>query len=427
MKVKFFFSLLFFILSFNLLFGQGKVNPNYHYVKSYTRKDGTFVQGHYRTNPNSTNRDNYSTLGNTNPHTGKPGWVPPDNKSNDNYNGSYPYVNAPQATVNYVPLNDFTPSLSVDKARSKISSSNSPTHSTKHNEYLYNYESGQRIINHYDGKEVFNVKTVSIIKYFKNSTYYYYVPEKNEVAFSKGQAFGQLLNGKYSMILDDGTTILETNFKEGILHGVYIKYDSTGHELSRAIYNDGEMVNYKVVNDSGELVEWLGKPYSPKSVRTFTKNRITTSKEEYISKENFKVITFNDANGKPASEFNVVNGQISGVYKSYHDDGKTISRIGYTTNGEFNGEVKDYDENQSLIALTTYMNGSKNGHFERYAKDGKVIERGSFKNDLLDGKIYFVEPNNHNYYEIIEFELGERQGNYEKRRGNDRANALKSY
>jgi opacity protein-like surface antigen len=44
-----------------------------HYVAGYVRSDGTYVQGHYQTNPNSTTSDNWSTRGNTNPYTGQPG------------------------------------------------------------------------------------------------------------------------------------------------------------------------------------------------------------------------------------------------------------------------------------------------------------------------------------------------------------------
>jgi hypothetical protein len=50
------------------------------HVRATTRKDGTFVPAHERTSPNSTNRDNWSTKGNVNPYTGKPGTVEPDKK-----------------------------------------------------------------------------------------------------------------------------------------------------------------------------------------------------------------------------------------------------------------------------------------------------------------------------------------------------------
>lgn len=47
------------------------------YVNGYTRRDGTYVQPHYRTSPNSTTLDNYSTRGNTNPYTGERGYNDP--------------------------------------------------------------------------------------------------------------------------------------------------------------------------------------------------------------------------------------------------------------------------------------------------------------------------------------------------------------
>lgn len=47
------------------------------WVNGYTRSDGTYVPGHYRSSPNNTKIDNYSTRGNTNPYTGQRGYVEP--------------------------------------------------------------------------------------------------------------------------------------------------------------------------------------------------------------------------------------------------------------------------------------------------------------------------------------------------------------
>lgn len=54
-------------------------NPNSHYVSPYTTQQGTEVQGHYQTNPNQTQRDNYGTRGNVNPYTGAAGTRDPRN------------------------------------------------------------------------------------------------------------------------------------------------------------------------------------------------------------------------------------------------------------------------------------------------------------------------------------------------------------
>ncbi len=46
-------------------------------VRGYFRSSGTYVQPYYRTSPNSTRFDNYSTKGNYNPFTGKKGYISP--------------------------------------------------------------------------------------------------------------------------------------------------------------------------------------------------------------------------------------------------------------------------------------------------------------------------------------------------------------
>lgn len=46
-------------------------------VGGYTKKNGTYVAPHHRTDPNRTQRDNYSSKPNVNPHTGKRGTKEP--------------------------------------------------------------------------------------------------------------------------------------------------------------------------------------------------------------------------------------------------------------------------------------------------------------------------------------------------------------
>lgn len=51
-------------------YGVGSTNSSVRYQSGYTRKDGTYVQGHFKTNNNGTNYDNYSAHGNVNSFTG---------------------------------------------------------------------------------------------------------------------------------------------------------------------------------------------------------------------------------------------------------------------------------------------------------------------------------------------------------------------
>jgi hypothetical protein len=47
------------------------------YVRPHVRRDGTYVERHWRSSPNSTRFDNYSTQGNVNPYTGARGTTDP--------------------------------------------------------------------------------------------------------------------------------------------------------------------------------------------------------------------------------------------------------------------------------------------------------------------------------------------------------------
>lgn len=64
----------------------GSTNTSVRYQRGYTRSNGTYVKGHYKTNTNSTNHDNFSTRGNSNPYTGSTG-----SRARDYSSGAYNY------------------------------------------------------------------------------------------------------------------------------------------------------------------------------------------------------------------------------------------------------------------------------------------------------------------------------------------------
>lgn len=67
-------------------------------VKGHFRKNGTYVAPHYRSAPNNSRLDNYSTRGNYNPYTGRQGTQP-----------SWPAFNAPSDRQSYAPTYSAPP------------------------------------------------------------------------------------------------------------------------------------------------------------------------------------------------------------------------------------------------------------------------------------------------------------------------------
>ncbi len=58
------------------------------YVRGYFRRDGTYVQPHYRSDPDGNFWNNYSAYGNVNPYTGKRGYKRPSYDSFTGLGGS---------------------------------------------------------------------------------------------------------------------------------------------------------------------------------------------------------------------------------------------------------------------------------------------------------------------------------------------------
>ena len=73
----------YFMVLFTMLFGFMTFADVY--VNGYAKRNGTYVQPHYRSSPDNTSTNNYSTYGNTNPYTGRAGTVTPCKKDPYSY------------------------------------------------------------------------------------------------------------------------------------------------------------------------------------------------------------------------------------------------------------------------------------------------------------------------------------------------------
>ncbi len=113
------------------------------YVRGYVKKNGTYVSGHYRSNPNTTKLDNWSTSGNINPYTGEMGHKNPYSTSSSSYrSGSSSYGNYPTSGSD-VQVNSYQRSNGTDvNSYYRTSPDNS----------IYNNYSTQGNINPYTGE-----------------------------------------------------------------------------------------------------------------------------------------------------------------------------------------------------------------------------------------------------------------------------------
>jgi hypothetical protein len=88
-------------LLFAALCGSSALADNY--VQGHLRADGTFVPGHFRTAPDKTNANNYSTQPNVNPYTGSQGSRAQDYSSGaSNYGQGHQIQTGPRGGQYYI-------------------------------------------------------------------------------------------------------------------------------------------------------------------------------------------------------------------------------------------------------------------------------------------------------------------------------------
>ena len=120
MKNLFFLIVFFFTTA--LTFAQSQV-----WVNGYTRSNGTYVQGYYRTAPDYTINNNWSTVGNVNPHTGKAGTV----SRSTSYNSTYytaPTYTPTYTTPTYYSSPTYTPTSSYSSTTTLYNGSRGGTY-----------------------------------------------------------------------------------------------------------------------------------------------------------------------------------------------------------------------------------------------------------------------------------------------------------
>jgi hypothetical protein len=101
------------ILCFFVIFLSSQIYAD-TYVNGYYKKDGTYVEGHYKTTPHETNWGAYSTDGNTNPYTSNDGHRAKDYSSEaSNYGSGQIIYTGPKGGQYYI--NDYGKKVYVPK------------------------------------------------------------------------------------------------------------------------------------------------------------------------------------------------------------------------------------------------------------------------------------------------------------------------
>jgi len=361
----------------------GQTNPNHVYVKSYTRSDGTYVPGYYRTAPNSTNTDNFSTKGNINPYTGKPGWIPPDNNSN--------YSTYPSTNYNSSGSTDYNSSNTYNSSAKYTGTTNSL---------------GEKVITYTNGQEVFGLCSFCTDVVYKDNLDYYWYTSYSGVQKTKGGAGGILLDGEYKFYNENGKLLIKENYKKGIEHGDYVSWDEDGNIKEKGNFTNGVLDYTKFTIEDGYVIEWKGDFFSKGSIKNvYTK--YGTLIETAIVGDNlmFHYKTFYEYVGKLKSEFtSSIGDYYDGSYKAWYQNG-IPKVIGNFTENFKDGDWKYFEEDSSFTVVKYRIYVEKNANGKLKVKGNQRYDRYS-QRWLKDGEWIYFKDNGEDWKAVKYYEDG---------------------
>jgi len=221
----------------------------------------------------------------------------------------------------------------------------------------------------------------------------------------KRRTKSSVLSGVYERYLNN-VLILKAHYKDSLLHGSYEEFNHTGTQKTKATYKKGLLTGEKrTFNNQGKLIQ-----IEEYKIITVDDTPTSLLHGEY---------TYYFLNGKTATSGTYNNGQKTGLWIKYRQNGvkeseifyKNDKRHGVFTNYHSNGNVRNtgsyyeeitvengvlrnindgkhehYYESGELQRVEHYDMGKKTGKWVKYHENGQVAEEKHYQDDLQTGE-----------------------------------------
>lgn len=201
----------------------------------------------------------------------------------------------------------------------------------------------------------------------------------------------------------------EEDFKNGLREGTYKEYLENGDLIIRIKYKNDRIVEDDEVQDSVEIRNETDNNGNIVFSGTY-KNNIPIGIHRFFDEKGDvkKSYLYNDSGIKISEGIINLNGSKEGSWINYYRNGKIKSEGKYFNNKE-NGNWKYYFENEKIEQTGDYKNGFLTGVWRWYFEDGKIRKEESYLNGKEEGESVEYDEEG-NIVSKGEFIDGEKEG-----------------
>ncbi|MCU0434912.1 MAG: TonB family protein [Bacteroidia bacterium] len=210
--------------------------------------------------------------------------------------------------------------------------------------------------------------------------------------FETGQSetVGKYLNGKkvgeWVKFYQNGELSQYAYFVNGTLHGTQKHWFENGKLQMEAVYENGVLISRKTWYNSGRrfrveqykngkadgvwvMYEDIAADTFPKLVETYSNDMLNG-------------ISYKYSFGKVINERSYLNGKLHGTWKSWNTSGTQTEQKNYK-DGQLHGECIFW-WNGIMQKSENYLNGTKNGRFAQYNREGLLLNYTWYTSDRKD-------------------------------------------
>lgn len=205
------------------------------------------------------------------------------------------------------------------------------------------------------------------------------------------------LEGEYETFYENGDTKIKTTYKNGLLNGEYIHYHGNGQVFKRYNYNNGNELDYEVYFGNGQLN--IQQEFPNGIYRQYTETGLLVKTYQLKNGERDGLfVTYFNPSGREKYKLSYKEGIRNGeeIYY-YNNEENSVKTRGNWLNGKKDGVWEKIDMDGKYIEIESYKKGLRDGKFETFS-NGEIFTRTFYKNDLLDGPVEFYHYSGNNRY-----------------------------
>lgn len=199
-----------------------------------------------------------------------------------------------------------------------------------------------------------------------------------------------LLNGRYEIYFENGQLKEEGSYSDGEINGEVKIYNEAGNLIKRSHAKDGKF--------NGETIEYY-ESGAVKSKKNYKNGKLNGEVRDFFENGNpatlgiyneegvlhgKALIYFEDQKGVIKFDREYTNGERTGYYNSFHENGNP-KVVGSTVKNILDKEYKEYYDNKQLKLEGTLKNGKRTGVWKEYYENGNLKEKGEYKEDQKVG------------------------------------------